>query len=984
MSKSIFETIDFTPKGIARNETLFTTANGHLGFRGDFEEKKGSVHKGTYINGFFDSEPIVYGESAYGYAQNHQTILNLPDPKAITCYINSFPFSVEEGTVRSFVQSLDLKKGVMNRRVAWTAPDGTRVIIETKRIVPFAHPSCAVIEYSIQAEDNKVSIVLESSIDTSIKNISAEEDPRVGSKFSSNPLLIDMVDSKNDVLSLYAVTRNSGLALAGKVSHEIKYESLPKKEIDIDFKMRVVENCPTTTWNFTLDSTEKIVLHKYICYQTAKLSSFSNGDAKQALLEKAHTSVLDFKLLGIKKIEQEQAAFLTNFWNIASIQVEGDSELEQALDFNVYHLLQSAGRDGTTSIAAKGLTAEGYEGHYFWDTEAYVCPVFTYVDPPLAKKLLEYRYSILPKARTRAKVMNLKGALFPWRTIDGEETSAYYPAGTAQYHINGDIMYALQKFMHAQGEDSFDSAQALEMGIETARMWMSLGYFIPSMNNKFCIHEVTGPDEYTACVNNNIYTNLIARENLKFSISLVEKFGTQVSGVLPVEKEELAEWKQAVQNMYIPYNETLGIYPQDDSFLNKPAWDFENTPKENYPLLLHYHPLVIYRHQVLKQPDLVLAQMMLSQDFKIEEKRRNFLFYEALTTGDSSLSHCIQSIMACETGDVEKGLRYFEKTARMDIADMHGNTCDGIHTAAMAGSWMSIVYGFAGFRDYKGTWAFDPKLPAKWKKLQFSLVLGSSILDVCIEKDRCTYSLRSGAPISLQHRNKIIYLESGEPISCSLKPELQAVLFDLDGIVTDTAELHYKAWKTIFTKHGLHFSQEINEQLKGVSRSESLEIVLRHNKKNIADVEKQYILTEKNNLYVELLETLSEKDILPGIKNLLLELKMRGIKTALASSSKNAPKICEKLGITSLFDGIADVGLVKMSKPEPDIFYEAARIIDVWPTDCAGIEDAQAGIDAIKAAGIKAIGVGAFLKGADIHIATTEELNLHMLESLFL
>jgi len=981
MKQRVFSTNVYSPEAVARNETLFTTANGNFGLRGDFEEKKGCRHKGTYINGFFDSEPIVYGESAYGYAQNHQTILNLPDPKRIEFSVNGNPFSLNEGTVQSFVQSLDFVRGVMSRRVEWQAPDGSEVRVDAARIVPFAYSSGAAIEFCVTALNKPVRIGLQSSIDTTVHNLGAEDDPRVGSKFSSRPLIIEDLTSANGSIRFTASTRNSGLALAGVALHDCSVRGSETASL-LSGESRTAGGIGTVSWECVLDSGESILLRKYISYESGVKKDLANEGGIRTLAERAGKTAETLCSSGFDVLVAEQEQFLESFWNIASICVEGDDECEMALHFNLFHLLQSAGRNGTTSIAAKGLTAEGYEGHYFWDTEAYVCPVFTYLEPEIAGKLLEYRYSILPAARRRAEVMSLKGALYPWRTIDGEETSAYYPAGTAQYHIDADIMLALRKYMTAAGDAAFDSSCALEMGIETARMWMSLGSFIPSKGNKFCINMVTGPDEYTACVNNNAYTNFMARENLLFSIALVERFGRSVHGVAPVTDEELARWNHAVREMYIPFDKNRGLYPQDDSFFDKPVWDFSGTPKEMYPLLLHYHPLVIYRHQVLKQPDLVLAQLLLPDAFTLAEKKRNFLYYEKLTTGDSSLSHCIQSIMACETGDAEKGLAYFEKTARMDIADMHGNTCDGIHTAAMAGSWMSIVYGFAGFRDYGGKWKFNPCLPKKWESLSFSLLIEGCILDVSVRQDSVRYALRSGNKLSVWHRNSEFVLHSGDAKVFSLKRELRAVLFDLDGVITDTAELHYRAWKHVSDLAGLRFDRSINERLRGVSRAESLEIILAINAKKLAPDEKQRIIDTKNAHYVDLLAGLSEKDILPGIREVLVALRNKGIKTVLASASRNAGTVCERLGIVDLFDGIANIDVVQMSKPEPDIFLEAARIAGVWHTDCIGVEDAQAGLEAIRAAGMKSVGIGTSLSGADCTISSTAELTFELLERL--
>ncbi|AEE15870.1 beta-phosphoglucomutase [Treponema brennaborense] len=1043
----------------ARSETLFTVANGTFGLRGDYEERAGCFHKGTYINGFFDSEPIVYGESAFGYAKEHQTLLNVPDPKNVELTVNGHPFSLDSGTVASFSQTLDFRSGLMTRLVDWIAPDGTCVRIRSERLVPFTRSTCAAIRYDVtvtghagdsgHADDSgqtgdrqPVTVRIESAVDASVRNLSAEDDPRVGAKFSSAPLLIDRLSAVPaetdgfDVVSFGAHTRNSGLLLAGTVlSRYSVFEAggaHTADAVDVCDATEVAAEAEFTdsgecsvcggrgciARTFSLAAGQSVRLEKFISYDTArrsdsasnkKQSGSRNGepqdgtqtgeqDAPLAAFAMVHAS--EAASAGFPALCREQRAYLDDFWRTAAVSIGADSESERAVRFSLFHLLQSAGKDGRTSIAAKGLTAEGYEGHFFWDSEAYVCPVFTYLKPSVAASLLRFRIGTLPAARERAAQMNAAGALFPWRTIDGAETSAYFPAGTAQYHINADIMFALNRLLTAvPGGAGIPERDTAELAAETARMWMSLGSYIPEKGGRFCINEVTGPDEYTACVNNNAYTNLMARENLRISAALCAHAG---SGVSEAERES---WLRAADSMYVPYDAASGVYPQDDSFMEKAPWDFAGTPPDHYPLLLHYHPLVIYRYRVLKQPDLVLAQFLLPDQFSLAEKIRNFRFYEPYTTGDSSLSHCIQSIMACEIGDGDKAERYFRRTVAMDIADEHGNTRDGIHTACMAGSWMALVYGFAGFRDYGGKWRFAPQLPRSWTSLSFSLLLRGQRLTVEILPDSVTYSL--GSPdaaerppesassfipaLSFFHRNRAVTLRCGESRSFSLRSELKAVLCDLDGVITDTAELHYQAWQKIANRYGLHFDRAVNEKLRGVSREASLELILAHNRRiSVSSGGEEWTperikraAAEKNGVYVSLLENLGPADILPGIAPLFTELRERGIKIILASASANAPEVCRRLGITERFDAIVDPASVKMMKPEPDIFLAAAALAGVWHTDCVGIEDAQAGIDALNAAGIKSVGIGAALRGADLTVCDTSLLEYRRLAELF-
>ena len=973
----IFSTDKFSKDDIQRNETLFTTGNGNIGFRGDTEEKAGTFHKGTYINGFFDKETILYGENAYGYAKNHETILNLPDAKRIELTVNGMPFATDgsSGTCTANTLSIDTETGILTRDCDWSAGSAA-VHLHSERLVSFTHEDCAAIRYCVKnTAAVPAQVVIASCADTTAANILAEDDPRIGAKFRHKPLQITAQAAIGGTITFSAKTAYSGLFLAGNIQNRISIDGT-----QVTFGTDVRTSVPFTLESpdipycavpLTLQPGQTLCLEKYIAY--------CHGTDKTGMADKAEHACSSFAAAGFDNAAAEQRQFLADFWNIAKITIDGDKKSEEALQFSLFHLLQSAGRSGTVSIGAKGLTSEGYEGHFFWDTESYVCPVFTYTAPHVAKKLLEYRGSILPKAEERAAELNLKGALYPWRTIDGEETSAYFPAGTAQYHINADIMFALNRFLNAHGDDiGFDEAVVQKMAAQTARMWESLGSFSPHKDNKFCIHDVTGPDEYTAIVNNNTFTNLMARENLEISIA---RAGSQAS------EAEKAAWKNIAANMYIPFDEESGVYPQDDSFMDKPDWDFEHTPRSQYPLLLHYHPLDIYRHRVLKQPDLVLAQFLLSGRFTKAEKIRNFHFYERYTTGDSSLSHCIMSIMAAEADDIDKAFDYYNKTVRMDIDDVNGNSRDGIHTACMAGSWMSTVYGFAGFRDFNGVYSFDPKLPKTWNALRFSLAIKGCIVDVTITHDQASYTLRngrSGSTLSLVHRNQRFELSEGKTKTFSLRKKLGAVLFDLDGVITNTAPLHYKAWKELADAEGLRFDQTMNKLLLGISREDSLAVILRENNVTWSAEKKAEKCFWKNERYKELLKTLTPADILPGISDLLHDLQANGVPAVLASSSKNAPAILDALKIRGLFTGIADAEQVQKVKPEADIFLSAAEQSGAWYTDCVCVEDAEAGVAAIKKGGMTAVGISpdGSLKQADLQVADTSALTYESLKTL--
>jgi len=749
-------------------ETLFALGNGTIGLRGTHEEKylgpSGSTHEGNYLNGFYESEPIDYPESAYGLAQNNQFMLNLPNAKRIELDVGGEPFNLMLGKIHSYERRLDFRTGILERKVHWESPQGKQIIITSERIVCFQRRHVFATRYQITALNFNGQLSLSSAIDMEFTSPIVTDDPRVSAQSSSLCLQFQHSEINPEYAALELRTKVSGFNVISAMSNEaigwVADSAQTSTPEQTDDSLGIVQNF---TGNIGIGETRCLV--KYGCYASSR-------DYPAELLNTHGKFILhQARLSGFDELCREQKQYLAEFWNRSDIEIEGDAALQQGMHFNQFHLLQSVGRDGITNIAAKGLTGEGYEGHYFWDTEIYVLPFFLYSKPEIARQLLLYRFNGLDKARERARQMSHKtGALYPWRTIAGEECSAYFPAGTAQYHINADIAYAVQQYVEVTDDTEFLIRHGAEMVLETARIWMDLGHF--SSDGRFCINEVTGPDEYTALVNNNYYTNAMAQQHLQFALSISARLSAEfpeehlrLVDALGLTEHELDDWARAADHMYLPYDAQLDIHAQDDSFLLKKVWDFEGTPKENYPLLLHYHPLVIYRHQVCKQADLMLAMMLLSDKFTWPEKKNNFDYYEKITTHDSSLSSCIFSIIASEIGYHDKAYAYFMETVRMDLDDTHRNTCHGVHTAAMAGSWMCVTYGFAGMRVIEGLARFNPMLPKQWNHYQFRIQLHGALLEVRVESAQTSYRLLDGEALNLRHSDQEFQLTVQAPLS---------------------------------------------------------------------------------------------------------------------------------------------------------------------------------------------------------------------------
>jgi alpha,alpha-trehalose phosphorylase len=437
------------------------------------------------------------------------------------------------------------------------------------------------------------------------------------------------------------------------------------------------------------------------------------------------------------------------------------------LRFALFHTLQASARAEGRAIAAKGLTGPGYDGHTFWDTERFILPVLTYAAPPAAAEALRWRHATLDLARARATQLGLAGAAFPWRTIRGHECSGYWPAGTAAFHINGDIADAVVRYQDVNEDESFEHDVGLELLVETARLWRSLGHHDPQ--GRFRIDGVTGPDEYSAIADNNIYTNLLAQRNMSAAADAVARHPRHAA-VLGADLEEAAAWRDAARDMVIPWDEALGVHPQSEGFTSHQVWDFQRMRPEQYPLLLHFPYFDLYRKQVVKQADLVLALHICGDAFSEEEKARDFAYYEALTVRDSSLSACTQAVVAAEVGHLELAYDYFGEAALMDLHDLEQNTRDGLHIASLAGSLIVAVAGFGGLRDHGGKLSFAPRLPARLERLCFRLVFRGRRLKVEATQTHATYTLLDGRPMEIGHHGTTITIATGEPVTETIPP----------------------------------------------------------------------------------------------------------------------------------------------------------------------------------------------------------------------
>jgi alpha,alpha-trehalose phosphorylase len=916
-------------------ETLMSLGNGYIGARGYLEEFEypNSV-RGNYINGIYDRVPMIHAEWAWGFPLETDRMPNLIDLFKIKILLDGEEVKID-GRIEDFKRELDFKKGISYRSYKYFTKSGKTAEISFEHLLSFQHKELRSWTLNI-LYDGEIQIL--NKIDFIISNMSSKDDPRIA------PTQIPLVEVKS---ARYESEE-------GKILLETIRSGL---KVKVNFKDEGEFN---SSW--TKDDEGLYIYFK------------SNGRLKIERMVRYWDSIRKVNSAFISKEElyEKQRIYLSEFSKRCSIEFLDNEELDNAMDFMEFHMLQSTTRDVHGNIAAKGLSGEGYEGHYFWDTEIFLFPVWLLWDEERAKNLLLYRYNQLNAARERAKEMgNRKGACFPWRTISGVESSGYFPAGSAQYHINFDIAYTFIQWWIVHRDIDFLANYSMELLIETARTALEIGSF---QSDGFHIHGVTGPDEYTAMVSDNYYTNKMAQYNLKWAVKLWNLLKEErpeawanLRTNLRIEDDEIRLMEKAADEMIFIYDNEKGIIAQDSTFLTKAYWPKENTLR---PLLLHYHPLTIYRYQILKQSDAVLA-LYLIPDVDEEVIRRTYYYYEDISTHDSSLSPCISGLMACRLKDEEKAYKYFMDTVYMDIKDLNKNTNVGLHMANMGGSLLNVISGFGGVRITEDGLHINPFVPKKLGRIRFRFTWRNAILELTINGQDVDIKKISGPPVEVILKGKKMTI--GERV----------VLFDLDGVLTGTSDNHYEAWRRMCEDLGLKLPEEFRDKLRGISRKEALELILKYFSLEYSEEEKLELMDRKNNYYNESIASFTRENAYPGVIELLEEIKRRGYKIGLVSASKNAPQLIRNMEIEKYFDIVVDPNKIKRPKPYPDPFLEAANMLCVKPEDCLGVEDAKAGIESIKAAGMTAICIGYDdLSEADAVFETIKDASCYILKWL--
>jgi alpha,alpha-trehalose phosphorylase len=739
---------------LAQTESVFALSNGHIGWRGNLDEGEPHGLPGSYLNGVFEERPLPYAEAGYGFPESGQTVINVTNGKLIRLLVDDEAFDIRYGELRKHERMLDFREGVLNRSATWTSPAGRGVRVSSQRMVSFTQRSVAAIRYEVRALDEPVRVVVQSELVTNEQLPAAGGDPRMSTILEA-PLLSEAYDCHENWVELVHCTKRSGLRVAAAMDHT------PEEPSGVRTVTEAYPDLGRVTFTASLKPGQCLRLVKFVAY------GWSGVRSLPGVRDQVGAALVAARQTGWEGLLAEQRSYLDECWAHADVELDGDPELQQAVRFALFHVLQAGARAEGRAIPAKGLTGPGYNGHAFWDTETFVLPVLSYTLPKAAADALRWRHSTLPLAMDRARQLGLVGAAFPWRSIRGEECSSYWPAGTAAFHVGADVADAVLRYIWVTGDVDFERTVGVELLVQTARLWQSLGHH--DAQGRFRIDGVTGPDEYTAIADNNVYTNLMAQQNLQAAAEVVGRHPDRADE-LGVEEKESAAWRAAAEAMFIPYDEVLDVHPQSEGFTTHQVWNFADTRAEDYPLLLHAPYFDLYRKQVVKQADLVLAMHLRGDAFTKEEKARNFAYYEALTVRDSSLSACTQAVIAAEVGHLELAYDYLAEATLMDLDDLEHNTRDGLHIASLAGAWTGLVFGLGGMRNDHGILDFTPRLPADIDRLAFTIRFQQRCLRVAVTHTDASYTLAYGEWLDISHHGEAITVRAAEPVIRALEP----------------------------------------------------------------------------------------------------------------------------------------------------------------------------------------------------------------------
>jgi len=922
-------------------ESIFSLGNEYMGLRGFFEEKyTGDTLKGIYTAGLYYPDKTRVGWWKNGYPEFFAKVPNNTNWVGVGISLNGKELDLGSGeyTVKDFVRKLDMRTATYSRTFVVCDKAGRETSFGFTRFLSMDNKNSACITVDITPLNYNGHITIRPYLDGNVVNEDANYNEVFWNRVSeqATPYPAVTMETKKTFFRQTCSMACSCDIDGKKIS--AKANILREKYVEQEFEALINQK-------------ECISLTKIVCVCTSR-------DVLKDSLENTCLLILNELIReGPDTLFINHCLTMKKLWDLHDVRIGGDPKAQQGIRYNILQLMLTySGADPRLNIGPKGFTGEKYGGMTYWDTEAFCLPFYLYSDAVVARNLLLYRYRHLEMAKENAQKLGLDGALYPMVTIDGRECHNEWEITFEEIHRNGAIAYAIYNYVNFTGDVEYLKDYGLEILVELSRFWASRVTY-NKRKDCYMLLGVTGPNEYENNVNNNFHTNNIAAWTIEYTLRWLEKYRPKN---MP-DIDELGKWRDISSKMYYPYVEELGIFEQNDLYMDKELLSADAIPKSERPINQHWSWDKVLRSCYIKQADVLQNLYFFPEKYSIEEQRRNFDFYEPMTVHESSLSASVYSVVANRIGYKEKAYELYMRTARLDLENANNDTHEGLHITSMGATWMAVIQGFAGVIVTDGSLVIDPHIPDNWIDLSFIMFFRGSQLNISIKNDSLEVR-NQGNHLNISVRGRKHSLGSGERVKIDLcnteQREYKAAIFDLDGVIVDTARYHYLAWKQLAHDLGFEFHENDNEKLKGVSREKSLEILLATGNILLDESEKKRLLEAKNSLYLEYISTLDENDVLPGTRESLLKLKAAGIKTAIGSASKNTPLIIEKLGIGNLFDVIVDGNSVQKTKPDPQCFKQCAQNLNIMFNDCVVFEDSEAGLQAAKAAGMYTIGVG--------------------------
>ncbi|MEG0749881.1 MAG: glycoside hydrolase family 65 protein [Carnobacterium sp.] len=748
MIKRLFEvdpwkikTTSLTKEDKRLQESLTSIGNGYMGMRGNFEEGySGDSHLGTYIAGVWFPDKTRVGWWKNGYPDYFGKVINATNFIPVEVYINDHKVDLAKDSIKDYEIELDMKKGILSRGYTWIK-DELEIRLHFKRYVSLTIKELAVIEVEAEVLQGSATVTFKALMDGNVTN----EDSNYEEKFW---LEIERVAGEKSYLTTKTIPNLFNIEQFTVTTMMQTLAENPESRQTADGFMLVSEELV-----YALEKGEQAKVTKLVSVVTSRdVEPENQKNAAAELLDKAIAK-------GSAALEAEHSAAWEERWHKADVRIEGDDESQQGIRFNIFQLFSTYyGEDSRLNVGPKGFTGEKYGGATYWDTEAYIVPMYLSVaDESVTEQLLKYRHEQLPGAFHNAEQQGLKGALYPMVTFNGVECHNEWEITFEEIHRNGSIAYAIYNYTNYTGKEDYLLTAGIDILVNISRFWADRVHY-SKRAGQYMLHGVTGPNEYENNVNNNWYTNRMATWTLRYTLDNLKKVSAVKLKELDVTQEEKLHWQEIIENMYEPYDEELGIFVQHDTFLDKDLRSVSSLDAAEQPINQHWSWDKILRSCFIKQADVLQGIYYLNDEFTMEEKQRNFDFYEPMTVHESSLSPAIHAVLAAELGKKEKAVELYARTARLDLDNYNNDTEDGLHITSMSGGWLAIIQGFAGMRTVDQQLSFKPFCPENWQGYNFMIKYRERLLQITVAKEAVTVALIEGEPLKIKLYEEIVEL----------------------------------------------------------------------------------------------------------------------------------------------------------------------------------------------------------------------------------